>query len=123
MLVVAVWIPLAAEAPAPLDRSPDNAQRFGVTQVRRRAFFNEIARNDARWRSIAAQSFPDDRWAQADHWSDHLSAHVRVMASRQHASLVSILLSFDEGLHKHWRGPGGKPLAATWPPLGEHRRR
>ena len=122
MTTLAIAIPCTAEAPPRIDRGAGEP-RFGFERARRRAFFDEIARQDERWRAIAERAFPGDAWAQADHWSDHLAAHVRKMARRDGVSLVPILLSLDEGIHEDWRGPNGEPLRVSWPPLSERRRR
>jgi len=123
VLGLAVRIPHAAEKPTPLARSVSaDGVRFGLAPPQRRAFFDEIAEQDANWRAIAEQHFPGNRWAQADHWTDHMSQHVRWMAGTHRISIVPILLAYDEGLHAGWRGPGGQRLRTTWPPLTERKR-
>ena len=122
-LVMAIAIPNCAQRPPPVSRitAPDGT-RFGVTLAQRRTYFSQIAQNDSRWRAIAESTFPGDVWAQADHWSDHMSQFVRMMAVRLDVSVVSILLAYDEGLHEGWRGPGNKALRTSWPPLTKHQR-
>lgn|GEM_PF-3043588 len=121
--IIAIAIPNCAERPTPLARiaGPDGS-RFGVTLDQRRMFFRDIAQNDERWRGIAEKTFPGDVWAQADHWSDHMSQYVRTMADKYEVSIVSILLAYDEGLHEAWRGPGQKLMRTSWPPLTRHKR-
>jgi len=121
-LVLAIAIPNCATEPAPLSRiAAEEGTRFGVSLAQRRAFFKDIAQNDSRWRAIAERTFPNDVWAQADHWTDHMSQHVRAMATTYDVSIVQILLAYDEGLHESWRGPGNKLMRGTWPPLTKHK--
>lgn len=121
-LAIAIAIPNCATEPTPLSRiASEDGTRFGVSLAQRRAFFKDIAQNDARWRAIAERTFPGDVWAQADHWTDHMSQHVRAMSGTYDVSIVPILLAYDEGLHESWRGPGNKLMRATWPPLTKHK--
>jgi|JI10StandDraft_1071094.scaffolds.fasta_scaffold1047763_1 hypothetical protein len=123
MACVAIAIPSCATEPAPLSRIEDrDGLRFGVSKGKRRTFFRDIATNDARWRGYGEKTFPGDVWAQADHWTDHMSQHVRYLAGKYDVSIVAILLAYDEGLHDGWRGPGNKALRTTWPPLTKRRR-
>ena len=116
--MIALALPNLAERPAPLAREHEvDGQRYGLALTQRRAFWKDIAANDQRWRRIAQANFPNDPWAQADHWSDLMAQHVRHQAARFGVSVVQILLAYDEGLHLGWKGPGGKALRTQWPPL------
>lgn len=117
-LAIAVALPNLAEAPAPLAREHEvDGQRYGLALTQRRAFWKDLAANDQRWRRAAQAAFPDDPWAQADHWTDLMAQYVRQQAARFDVSVVQVLLAYDEGLHLGWKGPGGKPLRTQWPPL------
>lgn len=118
-LAFAVSRPLSAKAPPPLTREVDaDGTRFGLSLARRRALFTELTREDAYWKKIALGAFPDDLWAQADHWTDHMSQRARWMARERGLSITQILLAYDEGLHAGWRGSAGQRLRAGFPPLG-----
>lgn len=117
-LAFAVSRPLSAVAPAPLTREvAADGTRFGLSLARRRALFTELTREDGYWKKIAQRAFPDDLWAQADHWTDHMSQRARWMARERGLSITHILLAYDEGLHAGWRGSAGQRLRASFPPL------
>lgn len=117
-LAFAISRPLSAQAPAPLSRveAVDGA-RFGLGLERRRALFDELVREDAHWKKIATRAFPSDPWAQADHWTDHMSQRARWMTIHRGVSITQLLLVYDEGIHAGWRGASGQRLRATFPPL------
>lgn len=123
-LGLAVSGPLSAEAPAPLSRdTAADGTRFGLRLEARRALFDELVREDAHWKAIAARAFPDDPWAQADHWTDHMSLRARWMAREHGVSITRILLAYDEGIHAGWRGSAGQRLRAAFPPLASRKAR
>ncbi len=122
-LAIAIAIASSATPPRPLSRAfAEDGRRFELTLAERRAIFRELANNDARWRNFATSNFPGDTWAQADHWTDHMSQHVRQVARRRELSVAQVLLVYDEGLHAGWRATSGKALPATWPPLTTRKR-
>src|SRR5689334_19958475 len=81
-VVAALLIATSSAPPAVLSRAERGpaGERFGLPLMVRQALFKDIADNDARWRGIALAAFPGDEWAQADHWTDHMAAHVRELA-------------------------------------------
>lgn len=125
-LLIALLVATRSAPPATISRAARggdaNAERFGLSLATRQALFRSIADNDMRWRGFALASFPKDEWGQADHWTDHMSAHVRKLAQTQRLSVTQVLLAYDEGLHAGWRSSAKKPLRATWPPLTKHTR-
>ena len=119
---LALLVATSQPRPAPLSRAASTTDvRFGLSLEQRQAVFSELVANDRRWRDTASKRFPDDVWDRADHWTHLMSQHVRKMAAHRGVSPTAILLSYDEGLHAGWRGPGGRTLPATFPPLPLHK--
>lgn len=122
--LAAIVIARSGERPDGLTREPGpDGARFGLSLEERRGLFSELVSRDPHWRWRARVRFPDDVWAQADHWTDQMAQHVRAVARERRLSVAQILLSYDEGLHRQWQGPGGRRLPADWPPLPLRKRR
>lgn len=102
--------------PPPLDvRTTGADRRFGLPLQERQAIFADIASHDAEWRELAARF--TDEWSQHDDYHIHVSRHVQALAAAKNLPLQAVFLIYDEGIRRHWSGPSGKPLEATWVPL------
>lgn len=107
-------------APIPSDTSANDTPgvdvRFGLTESARRSLFSAMVEKEPENRRIAKERF-GDWWRAEDDRAAFERDQVRTIAAKRKINITVAYLVLDEGIRKHWAGPGGTPLPATVPPL------
>jgi hypothetical protein len=111
----AIRVHRAAPFPAPVqgEPGPDGA-RFGLTEARRRAMFQELVRGEPADRAKAAREREGVIHVRnSDDFFHELEAlRVQALARRHRLPLWQAYLILDEGLRAHWPPPPGVELRA-----------
>lgn len=103
-------------APIP---APTATTRYGLTEVQRRAIFQELVTNERneRRRAIEQNTWSGHAWSRDDDLGYVQRTRVRELALQYSVSASQVYLVLEEGIRAHWLGPDGQPLPATSAPI------